>query len=117
MNSILLVPRTSELHGDERYVEQASAIKPDFVVAFGSGYAEEPPPSLPLGGEGPAPSKPVERNKLVIDAYDASTDAQVWHATAESDVSPQGIDDMQLQADIHRLLAPFPVRSAAASTQ
>jgi hypothetical protein len=93
------------------YMEQASAVKPDFVVVFGSGYAKEPASSLALGGEGAATSTHVEKNELVIDAFDTSSDAQVWHGTAESDVSPQGIDDPQLQAGVQRLLAPFPMRS------
>jgi uncharacterized protein DUF4136 len=95
------------------YAEQVGESKPDFVVAFASGYASVAPAGeYPNYGAASAPSTEVEKNEIVVDAFDTSTDAQVWHGTAESKVNPEKIDDPLLQASVERLLAPFPARSS-----
>jgi hypothetical protein len=96
------------------YAEEVGQAKPDFVVAFASGYASVE--AWQYGGSNygasSAPSTEIEKNKIVVDAFDTSTDAQVWHGTAVSKVNPEKIDDQLLQASVQRLLAPFPARSA-----
>jgi hypothetical protein len=100
------------------YAEPAGQAKPDFVVVFGSGYSQAAPPSIDQpGGAGPAAPTPPEKGRIAIDAFDASSDVQVWHGIAEAEVNPQKIDDQLLQTAIHKLLAPFPARSSVTSAQ
>jgi uncharacterized protein DUF4136 len=98
------------------YTEQTGQDKPDFVLAFDSGYAKEVMGNLEqagvqAGGAGPASAPPIVLGKLTVDAFDASTDGQVWHGTAEADVDPKRIDDHLLQVAVQKLLAPFPSRN------
>jgi uncharacterized protein DUF4136 len=92
------------------YIEQAGEGKPDFVIAFACGYTKEAAGQTELGGS--ASTRPTERGGIVIDAFDTSSDTQVWHGAAESKVDPEHIDDALLQAAVQRLLAPFPARRA-----
>ena len=88
------------------YAEQAGPANPDFVVTFASGYATEP---VYVGQE--ALSETVEKGAIVIDAFDASSAAQVWHGTGETEADPEKINDQLLQAGVQRVLASFPARS------
>jgi hypothetical protein len=101
------------------YEELTGESKPDFVVAFASGYAKEPAGTVSpaeLGGTAGA-TPPVEKGKLVVDAFDTSSETQVWHGTAEAEVNPDKIDDTLLQAAVQRLLATFPPRNGIAMPQ
>jgi hypothetical protein len=99
------------------YAEQAGQTRPDFMVAFGLGYAQDAVPSVDqTGGAGPAAAAPIERGKIAIDAFDTSSAAQVWHGTAEAEVNPKTIDDQLLRAAVHQLLAPFPSRAIAVTS-
>jgi hypothetical protein len=78
------------------YVEQVGGGgRPDFVVALDPG-----------------------QSVLVVSAFDARTDAQVWRASTEAvaDPSPERAcaDDSQLRDEVGRLLATFPERSSEA---
>jgi hypothetical protein len=94
------------------YAEQVGEGRPDFAVVFASGYAPVVASGGTQQGGGQEFSTRVEKNELVVDAFDTSSDVQVWHGTADSNVSPEKIDDQSLQASVQRLLAPFPARSA-----
>jgi hypothetical protein len=87
------------------YVEQPT--NPDFVVTFASGYTTEDffMGEPPLFG-------PAEIGAIVIDAFDASSAAHVWHGTGETEVSPGKVNDQLLQVGVHRVLGSFPVRGA-----
>jgi hypothetical protein len=87
------------------YAEQQGSAHPDFVVSFSAGYADDPPP----GGEPPMFEMPV-KGAIVIDVFDASSDAHVWHATAEAEVEPTQLDDRLLRVAVQRALASFPAR-------
>ncbi|MGA3124098.1 MAG: DUF4136 domain-containing protein [Polyangiaceae bacterium] len=100
------------------YTEQTGQDKPDFVLAFDSGYSKEVMGNLEqAGGAGPASAPPIVRGKLTVDAFDASTDGQVWHGTAEAEVNPKRIDDQLLQVAVEKLLAPFPSRNSLTAAQ
>jgi hypothetical protein len=104
----------AELQG-KGYVETTGDAKPDFLVRFASGYNQEAGPSQgEPGGSVPAP-KDIDKGQLVIDVFDASTEAQVWHGTAEAIVNPDKIDDQRLQAGVKQVLVSFPARSADGS--
>jgi hypothetical protein len=96
------------------YTEQAGQAKPDFMVSFASGYFREAdsaqwgPGGTDLG---------VLKGQVVIDAFDVTSEAQVWHGTAEAEVDPKKIDDQLLQSAVRRVLAPFPTRAAVAAPQ
>lgn len=87
------------------YAEQPGPANPDFVVTFASGYAEEP---VYVGEQ---PSSEAVVGAIVIDAFDASSAAQVWHGIAETEVDSERIDDQLLQTGVQRVLASFPARS------
>ena len=89
------------------YVEQPGPANPDFVVTFASGYTTEEfsMGEAPLFG-------PAEIGTIVIDAFDASSTAHVWHGTGETEVSPGKVNDQLLQAGVHHVLGSFPVRGA-----
>jgi hypothetical protein len=89
------------------YTEQPGSAHPDLVVTFATGYATE---DVYVGQEPLAET--VEKGAIVIDAFDASSAAHVWHGTGETEVSPAKINDQPLQAGVHRVLASFPVRGA-----
>ena len=84
------------------YTEQADPSHPDFVVTLASGYATEPV------YVGQAPAKTVEKGAIVIDAFDDSSAAQVWHGVGETVVDPQEINDQLLQTGVRNVLASFP---------
>lgn len=88
------------------YAEQPGPGHPDFVIGFASGYAREPP----FGGEAPLFEMP-EKGAIVIDAFDASSAAQVWHGAGQAQVDPEKVDDPLLQTSVERVLASFPARS------
>jgi hypothetical protein len=46
-----------------------------------------------------------------------TSEAQVWHGTAEAEVGPKKIDDQLLQSAVRRVLAPFPTCAAVAAPQ
>jgi hypothetical protein len=87
------------------YTEQPGAAHPDFVVTLASGYATEP---VYVGQE---PAKTVEKDALVIDAFDDSSAAQVWHGVGETEIDPKEINDQLLQTGVRSVLASFPARS------
>jgi hypothetical protein len=89
------------------YTEQPGPANPDFVVTFASGYTTE---DFSMG-EAPL-FETADIGAIVIDAFDASSAAHVWHGTGETEVSPAKINDQLLQAGVHRVLASFPVRGA-----
>jgi len=80
---------------------------PDFVVTVASGYTAE---AFSMG-EAPL-FETAEIGAIVVDAFDASSAAHVWHGTGETEVDPRKIDDPLLQTGVHRVLASFPVRRA-----
>ena len=85
--------------------------KGDFLVRFSVGYAKEaiPQPGATEGSAGPTQYANV--GELVIDAFDASSSAQVWHGAAEAQIDPQKINDRLLQTAVQQLLARFPAQS------
>jgi hypothetical protein len=101
------------------YMEQSGdQTKPDFVIVFGSGYAQGAVPSVDQqGGAGLATTPPIEKGRIAIDAFDTSSDTQVWHGTAEAEVDPSKIDDRLLQTAVQQVLASFPARNAVAAAQ
>jgi hypothetical protein len=80
--------------------------KGDFLVRFSVGYAKA---DTPEGYEGPKQS--AHLGELVIDAFDGSSSAQVWHGAAEAQIDPQKINDSLLQTAVQQVLAKFPARS------
>jgi hypothetical protein len=87
----------------------------DFLVRFSSGNATV---EVYAGSEQAASTAAPEyqtRGVIVIDAFDATTGAQVWHGTAEAAVDPQRIDDRLLQTAVQRVLAKFPAPSSEAT--
>jgi hypothetical protein len=85
--------------------EQAGPANPDFVVTVASGYAAE---AFSMG-EAPL-FETAELGAIVIDVFDASSAAHVWHSTGEAEVDPRTINDQLLQASVHGVLASFPAR-------
>jgi hypothetical protein len=84
--------------------------KGDFLVRFSVGYAKA---DSTEGYAGPAQSAHI--GELVIDAFDGSTSAQVWHGAAEAQIDPQKINDNLLQTAVRQVLARFPARSVDTS--
>jgi hypothetical protein len=95
----------AELTG-KGYVEQTGPAHPDFVVTVASGYTAQDF----FMGEAPL-FEAAEVGAIVIDAFDASSAAHVWHSTGETEVDPRKINDQLLQTGVHRVLASFPVRN------
>jgi hypothetical protein len=95
------------------YAEQTGEAKPDFVVVFGSAYAQVPPTDPVVWVDPP----PIQKGRIAIDAFDASSDAQVWHGTAEAEVDLEKVDNQLLQTAVQQVLAPFPARSPAKAAQ
>jgi hypothetical protein len=85
------------------YVEQPGPAQPDLVVRFASGDVEDPP----YGDEPPMFELP-EKGVIVIDVFDASIGAQVWHGSGEVEVDSKRIDEELLQKSVQRVLASFP---------
>src|SRR5580692_5212049 len=89
------------------------ATSPDFWVRLSSGTFEDPGGSPP--GEGYM-DPPRFLSEMVVDAFDGSTAQQVWHATAEVEINPHGINKPAIGGigtAVGQMLAPFPVRSEA----
>ncbi|MGD0678277.1 MAG: DUF4136 domain-containing protein [Polyangiaceae bacterium] len=93
------------------YVEQPDSTKPDFVVRLASGYASELYYTGDPGYDALA-ANPVEKGAIVIDAFDTSSAAQVWHGTAEAEVDPKRINSRLLETSVQGVLASFPARSS-----
>jgi uncharacterized protein DUF4136 len=91
------------------YVEQPDSAKPDFVVRLASGYTSEVYYTGEPGYDTLAPHA-VEKGAIVIDAFDTSSAAQVWHGSAEAEVDPKRINSQLLEASVQRVLASFPTR-------
>jgi Domain of unknown function (DUF4136) len=89
------------------YTEQPASAHPDLVVTFATGYATEDV----YVGEEPS-TETVEKGEIVIDAFDASSTAQVWHGVGETEVDREKINDQLLQTGVHSVLASFPARSS-----
>jgi hypothetical protein len=87
------------------YMEQTAPANPDFFVTLSAGYADDPP----FGGEAPL-FETDEKGAFVIDVFDASSAAHVWHGTAEAEVDPRQINDQLLQVGVRRALSSFPAR-------
>ncbi|HSY21832.1 MAG TPA: DUF4136 domain-containing protein [Polyangiaceae bacterium] len=87
------------------YAEQRGPAPPDLLVRFASGDVEDPP----YGDEPPMFELPV-KGVIVIDVFDASIGAQVWHSSGEVEVDARRIDDQVLQQSVQRVLASFPGR-------
>jgi hypothetical protein len=90
------------------YTEQPGPAHPDFVVTLASGYAEQPPV---YGGEAPL-FETGKTGAIVINAFDASSAAQVWHGVGETEVDREKINDHLLQTGVQSVLASFPTRSS-----
>jgi hypothetical protein len=101
------------------YAEPAGDAKPDFLVAFASGYLQEATASASPAQSGGslAAGPPITKGSIFVDAFDTSSDAQVWHGTAEAEVNADQINDQLLQTAVQRLLAPFPARIGVTSAQ
>jgi hypothetical protein len=100
------------------YTQQTGQGRPDLVLAFESGYSKDAMTNVgEVGGAGPASVPRIVRGKITVDAFDMSSDAQVWHGTAEAEVDPKRIDDQLLQTAVQKLLAPFPARNGLALAQ
>ncbi len=83
----------------------------DFLVRFSAGNAKVP---IPQPGEtegNGGPTEYVHVGELVIDAFDGSSRAQVWHGAAEAQINPQKINERLLQTAVQQMLARFPARS------
>ena len=83
----------------------------DFLVRFSAGNAEVP---IPQPGEtegNGGPTEYVHVGEIVIDAFDGSSRAQVWHGAAEAQINPQRINEHLLQTAVRQMLAKFPARS------
>jgi len=89
------------------YTEQPGPAHPDLVVTFATGYATEDV----YEGEEPL-TETVEKGAIVIDAFDASSTAQVWHGVGETEVDRERINDHLLQTGVQSVLASFPARSS-----
>jgi hypothetical protein len=61
------------------------------------------------GGEPPMFDMPT-KGAIVMDAFDGSSAAQVWHGSGEAMVDANGLDYPLLRASVHRMLASFPAR-------
>jgi Domain of unknown function (DUF4136) len=85
----------------------------DFLVRLSSGSNHVGRPAEP-GADGRAP-RAITMGEVVVDAFDASTAQQVWHATAEAEIGADGINDGVLQSSVRRMLASFPARSTGES--
>jgi Domain of unknown function (DUF4136) len=94
------------------YTEQPGSAHPDLVVTFATGYATQE--DVYVGQEPLAET--VEKGAIVIDAFDASSAAQVWHGVAETEVDREKINDQLLQTGVQRVLASFPARSSEGRT-
>ena len=74
------------------YVEKTGGVQPDFVMSFDA-----------------------EPGALVVNAFDARTDARVWRGTAEvvRDPGPEPacLDDLQFRDEVERVMASFPARA------
>jgi hypothetical protein len=92
----------------------------DLVIRFGSGrrvvHVEEAEPpegdqSLP---EMPNPEYDVVERSLVIDAFDATNGARVWHGSSRAEIDPNRINEALLQTSVREMLASFPAAQAHA---
>jgi hypothetical protein len=93
------------------YAEEAEGAKPDLLLKFMAGYDTTPPaPQREPGG-----NKSGMRGEIVVDAFDGTTEAQVWRGIAQSEVDPDKIDPQLLQYAVEHLLATFPGRPAVTS--
>jgi hypothetical protein len=90
------------------YKPQTGDAKPDFVVVFASGYAKG-------GADQDWPGGPHSnlKGEIVVDAFDTSNNAQVWHGLAEAEVDPQKIDDGLLHTAVQRVMLTFPKQAAS----
>jgi hypothetical protein len=91
------------------YVEQTGDGKPDFLVRLASGYMKELRTSGNEQGGAVPPPGSIETGEIVMDAFDASSDTQVWHGSAEAEVNPERIDDQLLQTGVRQMMATFPM--------
>jgi hypothetical protein len=89
------------------YTEQAGSAHPDLVVTLATGYATE---DVYVGQE--PSTETVEKGAIVIDAFDASSAAQVWHGVGETEVDREKINDQLLQTGVQSVLASFPARTS-----
>ena len=89
------------------YTEQPHSAHPDFVVTFATGYSTE---TVYQGEE--TSTETVEKGAIVINAFDASSAAQVWHGVGETKVDREKINDQLLQTGVQSVLASFPARSS-----
>jgi hypothetical protein len=82
----------------------------DFLVRISSGAATQYTSAV-MSGSDEDRLQPITTGEVVVDAFDRSTAQQVWHGAARAEVDPQRVNEPELQAAVHQLLAPFPARS------
>jgi|HubBroStandDraft_4_1064222.scaffolds.fasta_scaffold203513_3 hypothetical protein len=82
----------------------------DFLVRISSGAATRYASTV-MSGSDEDRLQSVTTGEIVVDAFDRSTARQVWHGTARAEIDPRRIDEPELQAAVHQLLAPFPART------
>jgi hypothetical protein len=82
----------------------------DFLVRISSGAATQYTSTV-MSGSDEDRLQSVTTGEVMVDAFDRSTAQQVWHGTARAEVDPRRINEPELQAAVHQLLAPFPARS------
>jgi hypothetical protein len=87
-----------------------AGVNADFLVRVSSGAATQYTSTV-MSGTDEDRLQAVTTGEVVVDAFDRSTAQQVWHGTARAEIDPQRINEPQLHAAVHQLLAPFPART------
>jgi hypothetical protein len=88
---------------------------PDFLIRLSSGTLEVDATQT-YDGMATGENDSFILSEMVVDAFDGSTAQQVWHATAEVEINPHGINKPAIGGigtAVGQMLAPFPVRSEA----
>jgi hypothetical protein len=95
------------------YTEQPATAHPDLVVTIAMGYAtEETGYATEDVYVSQEPStQTVKKGAIVINAFDASSAAQVWHGVGETQVDRENLNDRLLQSGVQSVLASFPART------
>jgi hypothetical protein len=87
------------------------ATKGDFLIMFGFGRRTIPVhEDSAVGGEWLPDDEDADfvEGSLVIDAFDSSSGARVWHGACRGQNDLAHVDDALLQRTVSHLLAPFP---------
>lgn len=89
------------------YTETTRGDRANFVVVVASSDAKRD--GVAEGQAGATPL--VVKGVVVVDAFNASNDARVWHQVTASEVDLQATDDARLQGIVRRMMLSFPDRS------